>query len=164
VDKQEFEGRASRLQEVGKIIEKLPTEIRGEAFQCLKGYVSRASVSAAVNDGDRPEIDNANDGSLFSRFDHDKPSDNVRLIAANIFEEYGSEPFSIEEAKTVAAAIGITVPDRIDMTLRNATENGKKLFVKAGQRKFKPTVHGEAYLKATYGVRKGTTKRGAESE
>jgi hypothetical protein len=59
---------------------------------------------------------------------------------------------------------GVTIPDRLNMTLAAAVENGKQLFASAGRGLFKPTVHGEIYLKTTYGVKKGTKKRGPESD
>jgi hypothetical protein len=162
MDKKEFDERVLRLQDVAKVIDKLPAEIRTEAFGLLRGYVSGRSApdSGGVNRTENEDGDDADDGtSLFGRFDHDKPSDNVRLIAAYLFQQYGSEHFSVEEISAIAAETGITVPARVDMTLRQAKENGKNLFVGAGNGKYKPTVHGETYLKDTYGVKKGNKKR-----
>lgn len=163
MDKDEFDNRASRLEDIGKVIEKLPAEIRSEAFGFLRGYVSgqNPTKSATTRHAvDNDAVDSAGDDTtLFSQFDHDKPSDNVRLIAAELFRQYGSEPFSVDEINATAADAGITVPTRVDMTLRAALENGKHLFVGVGSGKFKPTVHGEAYLKSTYSVKKGTAKR-----
>ena len=161
MDKKEFDERASRLQDVGNVIDKLPAEIRSEAFGLLKGYVSTNNTSNTGAERKRDkEADNSHvDTNLFSRFDHDKPSDNVRLIAADLFQQYGAEPFTVDEVSARAAEAGITVPARIDMTLRSALEDGKHLFVNAGRGKFKPTVHGESYLKDTYSVKKGTGKR-----
>jgi hypothetical protein len=160
VDQKEFSERSARLQEIGKIIDQLPVEIRSEAFSLLKGYIS-GKAGAAVDKENAAEDEN--DGAeLFTKFNHEKPSDNARLIAAYLFQEYGSEPFSIDEAKAVAARLGITIPDRIYMTFSRAAENGKQLFMRVGRGKFKPTVHGESYLKATYAVRKGTRTRNTE--
>jgi hypothetical protein len=160
MDQKEFNECTSRLQEVGKIIEKLPTEIRSEAFGLLKGYVAQQVTTPTRREGPAEYAAGSGEGAdLFSRFDHDKPSDNVRLVAAYLFQEYGSDPFSLEEVKAVATNAGITIPDRVDMTLAKATENGKQLFTRVGRGKFKPTVHGEAFLKVTYGVKKGTKKR-----
>jgi hypothetical protein len=161
VDKKEFDERVLRLQDVGKVLDKLPAEIRSEAFGLLKEYVSGRNTpdsGAARNEGEDGG-DSGYDANLFSQFDHDKPSDNVRLIAAYLFQQYGAEAFSVDEMKAIAAESGITVPARIDMTLRNAQENGKHLFLSAGNSKFKPTVHGESHLKEKYGVKKGTKKR-----
>lgn len=161
MDKTEFGERVLRLQEVGKAIDKLPTEIRGEAFDLLKGYVSGRNTpdSVAEQNEDEGGCHPGDDTSLFSRFDHDKPSDNVRLIAALFFQRYGAEAFSVDDVTGTAAEAGITVPTRTDMTLRQAQENGKHLFVSAGNGKFKPTVHGESYLRDAYGVKKGTNRR-----
>lgn len=161
MDKKEFEERISRLQEIGRVVDKLPAEIRSDAFGLLKGYILGRSPLGSKTGHDDDEADDglSDDSNLFGQFDHDKPADNVRLIAADLFRQYGAEPFSADEVKIIAANAGITVPARVDMTLRQARENGKHLFVSAGTGKFKPTVHGESHLKSTYGVKKGVMKR-----
>lgn len=161
MDKKEFDERVQRLREVAKVIDKLPAEIRNEAFGLLRRYVTGRNTPdpGATHKHGEDDVSSGDDTSLFSRFDHDRPSDNVRLIAAHLFQQYGAEPFSVDEMKAIAADAGITVPARIDMTLRNALENGKRLFVSAGNSKFKPTVHGESRLKDTYHVKKGNKKR-----
>lgn len=161
MDQKQFGERFARLREVGDLIEKLPPEIRSDAFALLKEYVLPRSAGPSKEPNDQSGPDDSGDTNLFTQFDHEKPSDNVRLIAAHFFREYGSEPFLVDEVKALAAETGLTVPDRVDMTLANATEKGKKLFVAAGRGKFKPTVHGEAFLKSTYGVKKGTNTRPA---
>lgn len=70
----------------------------------------------------------------------------------------------MEEVRAKADAAGITIPARVDKTFLQATEKGKKLFARAGPGKFKPTVHGEANLRATYSVNKGTKKRTGDAE
>lgn len=169
MDEKTFSERASRLAEVGEVIGKLPSEIRIEAFGLLKRYVTKNASSGddafeaeqdVASDGDAGD---SSDGGLFSKYIHDKPADNVRLVVAHLFEQYGSEPFTAAEIESVAADAGITVPSRIDMTLRQATDDGKQLFVSAGKGKFKPTVHGEIYLKNTYKVKKGTKTRSKAS-
>jgi hypothetical protein len=160
VDEKEFKERASRLQEIGKVLEKIPVGVQAEAFNLLKGYVAQhADAPVGKHKAAREQDDSGDDADFFGKFDHDKPSDNVRLIAAHIFREYGSAPFSAEEVRSVATSVGITVPDRVDATLRQAAEKGHKLFASAGRGKFKPTVHGESHLKTTYQVRKGTKVR-----
>jgi hypothetical protein len=110
------------------------------------------------------EPESTDETNLFGKFDHDKPSDNVRLIAGYFSQEYGSAPFSVEEVKAQAATVGITIPDRADMTLAAAQEDGKQLFTRVERGKFKPTVHGETYLKTTYGVKKGTKTRSTDDK
>src|SRR5438132_4946013 len=57
---------------------------------------------------------------FFSAHNHDDPSDNVRLIAAYLYREYGTAPFTVKELEKLADNIGVTVPTRIDMTLKTA--------------------------------------------
>lgn len=53
----------------------------------------------------------------------------------------------------------MTIPERLDMTYNTATAKKRKLFKKAGKGMFRPSIHGEAYFKKTYGVKMGTEKR-----
>jgi hypothetical protein len=162
VDKKEFEIRAGRLQEIAKVLEKLPAEVRSDAFDLLEAYVTEHSSVSSTKQTPVKEKVHVADGTeedFFGKFDHDKPADNVRLIAACFYREYGVEPFSLEEVRQKASEVGITIPARVDMTLTSAVEKGKKLFVRTGTSKFKPTVHGEANLKETYQVKKGTKNR-----
>jgi hypothetical protein len=39
MDEKAFKARVARLEEVGKVLEKLPAEVRASAFELLKGYV-----------------------------------------------------------------------------------------------------------------------------
>ncbi len=48
------------------------------------------------------------------------------------------------------------------MTLKQAQRDGKMLFQHSGRSEFKPTVHGELYLKKTYQVATGTKRRPAQ--
>src|SRR6266446_5487493 len=98
---------------------------------------------------------------FFSAYNHDDPSDNVRLIAAYLYREHGVASFTTKEVKALAEEVGVTVPERIDMTLKQARKDGKNLFSSPSQGRFKATVHGEAYLKSEYKVKKGRKPKSA---
>ncbi|MBI4529700.1 MAG: hypothetical protein HY695_38365 [Deltaproteobacteria bacterium] len=167
MDDKEFKTRASRLEQIAKVLEKLPAEVRSDAFDLLKGYVTEhSSPPRARTKETKGQRDAAaqSEEEFFGAFDHDKPADNAKLVAAWFYREYGAEPFSLDEVRAKADAVGITVPARVDMTFVQAKEKGKKLFARAGTGKFKPTVHGEANLKSIYSVKKGTKKREGDAE
>jgi len=167
VDEKELKRRAARLAEVATILEKLPAEVRSAAFDLLKEYVTGPSSEPRARtketESTRPTLAQS-EADFFGRFDHDKPADNAKLVAAWFYQEYGTEPFSLDEIRAKANAVGITIPERLDMTFLQAKEKGKRLFTRAGKGKFKPTVHGEKYLKSTYSVTKGTQKRKGDTE
>ncbi|MBK8057890.1 MAG: hypothetical protein IPK33_08430 [Gemmatimonadetes bacterium] len=167
MDDKEFKTRSSRLEQVAKVLEKLPAEVRSEAFELLKGYVTEHSSETRTKSketkGGRDSAGQSEE-EFFGAFEHDKPADNAKLIAAWFYREYGAEPFSLDEVRTKADDVGITIPARVDMTFQAAKDKGKKLFARAGTGKFKPTVHGEANLKTTYSIKKGTKKRTDGSE
>lgn len=167
MDEDEFKARASRLEQIGKVLDKLPAEVRGDAFDLLKAYVTdslRAHLPSKVTAKANHEDSGDSEEAFFAAFNHDKPADNARLVAAFFYREYGAEPFSVDEVRQKADDVGITIPARVDMTFVQAQKKGKKLFARAGEGKFKPTVHGEANLKATYSVKKGTKKREESAE
>ncbi len=167
MDEKEFKTRADRLDRVAKVIEKLPTEVRSGAFDLLKGYVTQEPPGSPIRKPatkDKSEDLGNSEEEFFAAFTHDKPADNVKLIAAHFYREYGAEAFSVDDIRQMADHVGITIPARIDMTLLAAKDKGKKLFARAGKGKFKPTVHGEANLKTTYSVKKGIKKRVENAE
>jgi hypothetical protein len=164
VDKTEFRARASRLEEIGKIIEKLPAEVRHDAFELLKAYTTGRSAAPKEGAGsgeDTPATGEGDDVAFFGSFEHDRPSDNAKLIAADFYREYGLEPFSFEDVRAKANAFGLTIPARLE-TLTIAKQNGKNLFRSAGRGKIAPTVHGEKYFREKYNVRKGVKTRPVE--
>ncbi|MDB5808068.1 MAG: hypothetical protein JWN94_190 [Betaproteobacteria bacterium] len=163
MDDKTYRERVSRLEEIGKILEKLPSEIRATAFTLLQDY-----VVGHLHAGGKPPAELVNPGNtdaaidrgvFFAKYSHEKPADNLKSIAAYLFSEYGAEPFSIDEIRQLAEDVGLTIPERPDMTFINALEDGKKLFTRAGRGQYRPTVHGEAFVKTTYSVKKGTKKR-----
>jgi len=167
MDEKEFNELASRLEQIGKVLEKLPSEVRSDAFDLLKGYVTEPSSGVPRKKAStKPsrKVGGDTEEEFFGAFDHDKPADNARLIAAYFYREYGAEPFSLDEVRQKASEVGITIPARIDMTFLQAKDKGKKLFLRAGTGNFKPTVHGEASLRAAYSVKKGTKKRPGDAE
>lgn len=163
MDEIEFKQLAIRLEKAAEVLEKLPPEVRHDAFCLMEDYV-RGSAGAEMPkwQGDAGESPAQGREEFFGAFSHDKPADNVKLIAADFYRQYGTESFSVKEALQAANEVGITVPSRIDKTLNAAKDKGKSLFTRAGRGMFKPTVHGEAYLKATYSIKKGTKKRQRE--
>src|SRR6185295_4079139 len=142
---------------------KLPAEVRLAAFEMLRPHI-RFDSQMSAGDSNVSETGNsaAESGSLESLLQlhtHDKPADNVKLIAAFLYSRFGTEPFSLDELRELANNAGLTIPARPDMTIKAALEEGKKLFHSPARDKYAPTVHGELFLKKTYSVRKGANKR-----
>ena len=166
MDEKEFKQRVSRLEQIAKVLEGLPSEARAAAFDLLKGYVTERDSEPADKKRSKDMGGDGEDSmeAFIGSFDHDKPADNAKLIAAYFYSEYGLEPFTLEDVRETAENVGIIIPARPDMTLTQAKEKGKKLFARAGKGKFRPTVHGEKYLKDTYSVKKGRKKRPQEVE
>lgn len=166
MDEATYKKRVKRLKEVDKVVKALDPAIREASFKLLQSHITNEKLhddSGGSGDGSGGN-GGASGKSIFTEFEHDRPSDNVLLVAAYHFSQYGSVPFSIEEAKVMATDAGLTIPNRPNMTLRTASRKGKKLFARAGRGKFKPTVHGERYLKETYKVSKGGKKKLGEGD
>ena len=142
--------------EINKIIIELDPEIRLAAFSLLAPYVTVSDSIDAEDKTKRIDASKPQDAeSFFARFDTARPADNVALLAAYLYSQHGNVPFSVEDIKTLAGAVGLIVPDRVDMTLRNSQREGKNLFQSTGRGLFRPTVHGELFFKNSYQVAKG---------
>lgn len=173
MDRDQLEATATRLREVNDILKELDPSIRSEAFTLLRDYVVQGgeaptgppeertpSEREQADEGyyqDLVSTDNARD--FLGQHAGDKESDNVKAIAALIYSRYGNAPFTPSEVEAIAHEAGITIPDRVDVTLYGSSSAKKKLFSKKKTGVFSPTVHGERFFKREYGVTKGTQKR-----
>jgi hypothetical protein len=158
LDKKVFSEIGERLIEVNKIIAKLDPSIRIAAFDFLKSYISGGKFTPAT-EPHKPLATEASAGDvsdLIQKHGDGKPHQNINLLAAIWFSEFGSSPFSLEHLRERAESTGLTIPASPRMTLKQAKDNGKKLYGPSGRGLFKPTVIGEAFFKTTYGVKKGT--------
>jgi len=163
-----FAKTVERLQEVNAVVTKLDPAIRGEAFSLLTSYVTggaarpissmSGNVAEALED-DALELTDAE--SFFTQHEGGKPADNAYLSVAYLYSQYGASPFSLDDVRAVADHAGLTLPERVDVTLAGAKKSGKQLFKRAGRGKLQPSVHGETYLKNTFDVARGTKKRTA---
>lgn len=169
MDDSQIQDAKEKLAAINKIITTLDPAIRAAAFEILEPLFFDDSPVTREKGGDkRPKrtrragaTDDA--GKFFSSFEHDKPNENVHLIVAWFYSQYGVFPVSTAELRQTADSVGLTVPARPDATMRVAKVKGKKLYQKkpAG---YQLTVHGENHLKETYGVKKGTKPRPIEDD
>ena len=159
MDEATYKKRVERLKEVDKVVKALDPTIREASFKLLQSYITeeKPNNGSGVDGGTSGE-------DIFTKFDHDKPADNILLIAAHHFSQYGNAIFSLNDIREISADVGLTIPGRLDMTLNTASRKGKKLFASAGRGKYKPTVHGEKYFKETYDVSKGTKQKPGEDD
>jgi len=162
MDKNTFDERVKKIKEVDKIIKALDPTIRESSFKLLLSYITGGKVGSDKNDNNGGTKDLGDDLSredFFTKFDHDKPADNVLLITAYLYSQYGNANFSLNEIRELADDVGVTIPARIDMTLKMASRDNKYLFTSASRNKYNPTVHGEKCFKESYGVKKGRLKK-----
>ena len=163
MDKKAFADLEERLLEVNKVIAKLDPSIRVIAFDYLKPYISDGALPPPDSKKGTTNHQPAGDVSnLIQEHGDGKPHENINLLTAIWFSEYGSNPFSLDYVREKATEIGLTISARPDMALKQAKDGGKKLFATAGRGLFKPTVVGEAFFKTAYNVRKGTKTPAAE--
>jgi len=164
MDEERIQEVAKKLREINKVISELEPEIRAASFQLLLPYYFEDVVEERRGKGTQvlpPRLSDSDEATFFNRFTHDKPADNVDLVVAWIYSQYGAYPVTTKELRTYANRRGLTIPERPDATMRQAKKGGKPLYKKQGGG-FKLTVHGEAHVKTTYKVRKGTQPRPTE--
>lgn len=164
MDKKKIEEVHSKLIEINKLIEKLDPAIRSAAFDIITPYYFDEISSATPKFDQEPkdkgkatkekEVGTSDLGEFIGQFEHDKPKDNVLLLAAWLYSQYGAYPIQAKEIKELADDCGLVIPNRSDNTMRQAKDKGKSLFTQQGKG-WKPTVSAELFLKNTYGVKKG---------
>jgi hypothetical protein len=99
--------------------------------------------------------------AFFAQLKNGKPSDNALAMAAYHYSQHGCVEFSVDEMRDLADDVGVTVPERLDMTYLQAKRKGNRLFRRGGKCAFRPTVHGETFFKDAYKVVKGTNQKPA---
>ncbi len=158
-----------KLRELNTIIKSLDPSIRPQSFELLRPVFFSDEPEHERDQRDQQtetagkSTGTHNKEKFFGSFDHKKPSDNVFLIAAWLYSQHGVFPLTSDTIKAVADETGVTVPGRPDMTLKAAQKKAKHLFSKQGAG-YKPTVHGETFLKDTYRVKKGNSPIPKEPE
>lgn len=163
----------SLLLDIDKTVAKLDESFREKAFDILAGIAFGGKVAPPAppvgakkgeQGGAAIELDTEDLGEFVGRFDHDKEKDNVRLMVAWLYSQYGNKPFLLQEVRDLAHAVGLTIPARIDMTIKTAKRNKKSLFQSTRRGWYRLTVEGERYMKDTYDVKKGTKPRPTEED
>jgi hypothetical protein len=165
MDEKCFKERSARLEQVNDVIKKLDPTLRAEAIAILRPYVVAASsVKIAPDSQKKDNKDVVLDTEVFfSQHSGNKPSDNAIAVAAFLYGQRGTAPFSLDDIRGLADEVGVTVPDRLDMTFLTTKKDGKSLFRRAGKGQFQPTVHGEGNFKTVYQVSKGRTRQAEET-
>jgi hypothetical protein len=153
----------TKLTEINDFISTLDSELKPKAIsillplyfdntETLKLVIGTELQNDASNDTNLQSL--TNEQTFFTSFSHDKPAENVAMIAAWLYSQYGTFPITNEEIQDYASRLGITVAARSDNTMRQAKRDGKALFRQVGKG-WEPTLVGETYFRETYKVRKG---------
>jgi len=164
VDKKKIEEIQAKLLEINEVITKLDPAIRGVAFEMLAPYYigdntkprETGSGGPPRKDTSSGEMVNTNDLSSFIESSgHGKPNENLMMLVAWLYSQYGSYPIQSKEIEDLSDTSGLVIPSRPDNTKRYAKEKGKNLFTQQGKG-WKLTVSGEIFLKNKYNVKKGS--------
>ena len=155
-----------KLAEINKTVSALDASIRAAAFEILAPlYFEDYEADGEASDPDekrastrRRRATPSNSGAFFNQHDHDKPRDNVHLISAWFYSQYGVTPVTPADVRECANEAGLTIPERPDNTMRTAKKDGKNLYRQKSSG-WQLTVKGEAYVKEMYNVKKGNKPR-----
>lgn len=146
-----------KLLEINQIISKLDPAIRSSAFDILVPLVFKENSveNKTSTGGKKPQRSPVDKEEFLNSFQHDKPKDNVLLLSAWLYSQYGVFPITKAFLDEEASNAGLTIPVRSDNTMRVAKHKGKNLFRQKNSG-WQLTVAGEAHLKTIYVVRKGS--------
>jgi hypothetical protein len=158
-----------RMQGVEQAVLELDESVRGAAFFMMKEYIlgeAREARALSVGRDDAPS-DPADDSdgvdedivTFFSGREIKKPAAAVYAATGYLYSQYGSVPFTTKDIQDLADQVGLTVPGRIDRTLRTAQRNNKAVFRASKSGDWKVTTTGELVLKEMFGIEKGRKKR-----
>ena len=155
----------------GTIAQKIVALLQGESSETRRRAIqatmmllgeqpldeSQSGSAAGTQNPERPEVN-----SMHALFENDqklKPSGNAYLCAAYHFSLYGNAPFSLDELRGIAGEAGVVIPDRLDMTLKQAGKGGKKFFQSAGRDSHRPTAAAGVFFNKKWGVKPGKNSK-----
>jgi len=167
---QELIDRVKRLERLNEIVRGFDPLIRADAFKMLAPYAAAANAAQIANMDARAELagtedncpDNATLDTFFSKRGAGKPAENVMLICAYLYSEYGTSPITAADINEIAKRVGLILPTRADMTMAQARRDGKALFRSEGEGKYRCTVYGESFLTENFNVTKGRKAKPSE--
>ncbi len=93
--------------------------------------------------------------TFFNRQEKCRPADYAYLCAAYHFSTYGTAAFSLDDLRGIAREAGVVLPDRLDMTLKQAGKAGKRLFQTAGRDAYRPTASAGVLFAERWSVKPG---------
>jgi hypothetical protein len=147
-------------QRIVKVLADADSETRRRAIEAALTLLGEKSVASplvsashgAGRDGTNTQITL---GDFFNRREKLRPAEHAQLCAAYHYSIYGLASFSLDDIRTIGKDAGVVLPDRLDMTLQQATKGGKKLFQSIGRGLFKPTAAAGMFFHEKWGVRPG---------
>jgi hypothetical protein len=149
-------------QQIVTILIDVDSETRLRAIQAAMMLLGETPVGRLRAQAEESDSGSDQDGDLASFFNRDdklKPSDYAYLCAAYHFATYGAAAFSLDDVRAIAREAGVVLPDRLDMTLKQAGKAGKRLFQALGRDAYKPTASAGVLFKERWNVKPGKKRK-----
>lgn len=87
--------------------------------------------------------ESANVGEIISKNSNLRPGQKAAVVAYHLIKKSNKDQFTLDELRGLYKDIGLTPPDRFDMTLKSAVVKSNKLFKTAGRNAYALTFHGQ---------------------
>jgi hypothetical protein len=147
-------------QQIVTILLDVDSETRLRAIQAAmmllgEAPVSKLGLQAQVEESASGSDQNGDLAGFLNRDDKLKPSEYAYLCAAYHFATYGAAAFSLDDLRAIAREAGVVLPDRLDMTLKQAGKAGKRLFQAVGRDAYKPTASAGVLFRERWNVKPG---------
>lgn len=167
-----FEASVARLKAVNDVVKGLDPAIRAGAFELLQPYVLGDSRRGGRGEGDDAgggthdgngdiavqALDDEAIQGLIDEHMSDVATENGVLVTAIFYSLYGRGPFEVKELSGFATTHGVLFPEQFHKTVAKRKHDGNNIVRKiAGG--YLVTASGEAHLKQTYGVSRGTQSK-----
>lgn len=148
-----------RLSEVNQIIARFDETIRRDVFALLVPLVlGKTEARQETTEQGNPDL-----SSFFTVGQSDTPANTVHRVIAFLYARSGPE-LSLSDIREVAADVGLTLPERLDVTVSGAQRSGKPLYRSLGKGGYRVTVHGASFLEAEYHVKRGRAQAAREED
>lgn len=130
-------------------LDPLPLEDRKRVIAAASAFLFEQgqSLEGPKGSGEQKNEIKGDIGHVIAKNGNLRPGQKAAVIANYLLAKKGVDDFKLEELKKLYVDIGITPPDRMDMTLKGAFSKGNKLFRATGRNSYGLTFHGKELAK-----------------
>ncbi|GEM_PF-5705801 len=140
------------LKAIIALLEPLTDEARNNVLRASQAFFGKSTTSHLRDQEEDQDLRNPESfnslGMAMQGKDGLRPGHKAAIVAYWLRRKKNKDVVSLNDLREAYDSIGLTPPDRFDMTIKSAVVKSNKLFTVKGRNQFSLTYHGQELGKA----------------